>query len=283
MCPALQQEIPLHRRIPSTKRSRSRSSEQTSKLSNQTIPISSKKEQTTNVELSVVSGTSLTTSNTSGYHNVWPNWIDSTAVSSSATMSSTASNIVWHSWTVTGVSSVTIGGTFSSADVTWDTWNDKVTLKTTYSRDAWALDNAQAQEHMQRMIADQQRQENEWQERQRQVQEKQVVAKKRAKKLLVEHLNEVQRQSLEKLGYFDVQVQGRTFRIHANRYSQNVIEMDDKGDRIAQFCAHLTHSCPLEDHILAQKLVLEGCPEEFFKVANRQDLRPRVHAPGMTV
>lgn len=96
----------------------------------------------------------------------------------------------------------------------------------------------------------------------------------RARELLEAHLTPEQLDTFKKLGWFVVEG-GRTknkYRIGANgSLVANVAQLHVKGFEHSRLCAHLNHrvDCPHSDHILAQKLMLEGCEDEFLRIANR--------------
>jgi hypothetical protein len=87
-------------------------------------------------------------------------------------------------------------------------------------------------------------------------------AKKKATTLLVKNLDEKQSASFTAKREFEtVGKDGKTYRITANR-SFNVIGPDG-----TKYCGQ-TADTPVEDQMLAQKLLLEHEPEKFFKNAN---------------
>lgn len=87
-------------------------------------------------------------------------------------------------------------------------------------------------------------------------------AKKKATALLVKNLDEKQAASFTAKREFEtVGKDGKTYRITANR-SFNVIGPDG-----TKYCGQ-TADTPVEDQMLAQKLLLEHEPEKFFKNAN---------------
>ncbi len=88
-------------------------------------------------------------------------------------------------------------------------------------------------------------------------------AAKKARELLVSQLNKAQRESFEKNKSFDVAGKdGKTYRISSER-SFNV-----KGPDGVKYCGQ-TVDTPIEDQMLAQKLLLENDPAKFFKNANK--------------
>lgn len=88
-------------------------------------------------------------------------------------------------------------------------------------------------------------------------------AKKRAEKLLLKNLNDEQRASYAKDNSFRVKGKdGKCYEIKRAR-SFNVKCIDDG----RKYCGQLVDT-PIEDQMLAQKLLLEHEPEKFFKNAN---------------
>lgn len=86
---------------------------------------------------------------------------------------------------------------------------------------------------------------------------------KKARELLVSQLNKAQRESFEKTKSFEVAGKdGKTYRISSER-SFNV-----KGPDGVKYCGQ-TVDTPIEDQMLAQKLLLEHDPAKFFKNANK--------------
>lgn len=86
----------------------------------------------------------------------------------------------------------------------------------------------------------------------------------RAKELLVEHLDPVQRESYEKHGLFIVE----TPRKNRYRLSKNHAPRKLSGDKDAvSYCIH-TYGVPREDELLGFKLLLEANEEEFLRTAN---------------
>lgn len=96
------------------------------------------------------------------------------------------------------------------------------------------------------------------------------AATKRARGLLMSHLTHEQRDSYERNGYFDVLVDGKTYRINQGTHG-NVALVDGKGT-IERYCAQ-PDGVPTEDAMLAQLLSLRFAPAEFFNKANRTRVR----------
>jgi hypothetical protein len=92
------------------------------------------------------------------------------------------------------------------------------------------------------------------------------ASKARARKLLVEHLSAAQRETYERLGYFDVVVEGKHYRIEQGSHG-NVRLLDAKGHTVESYCVQ-PRNVPDEDAMLSQKLALELAREEFFAKAN---------------
>ena len=180
----------------------------------------------------------------------------------------TAASQIWQVWNdVTTGSATTTNSVFD----TWARWSAQTTDSETMAHvlRSWVGSQEQVREAEQRRQARRRREEQQWLQRKKQ----RKVAGKRADKILVEHLSRLQRRQLEKLGFFDVEVAGRKFRIHNNKYQHNVFELDDENRPVREFCAHTSHACPQSDHALAQKLMLESALDEFCRVANVWDRR----------
>jgi hypothetical protein len=87
-------------------------------------------------------------------------------------------------------------------------------------------------------------------------------AKQKARELLIRNLDAGQEKSFKKDGEFRVTAKdGKAYTIKTAR-SFNVIGPDG-----AKYCGQLRDT-PIEDQMLAQKLLLEHEPEKFFKNAN---------------
>lgn len=100
------------------------------------------------------------------------------------------------------------------------------------------------------------------------------AAKARAQLLLRENLTDQQKAELADKRFFTLTKidsatgERRHYRIHTGR-AGNVEQVDENGQRLARYCIHPKISCPDEDTMLAQKLMLETCEPEFLRVANR--------------
>jgi hypothetical protein len=94
-------------------------------------------------------------------------------------------------------------------------------------------------------------------------------ARKRAKKLLLKSLDERQRKTLRRKGYFEVWgSKGTEYRI-ASDFPFNVRLAGDAKPSKIYFCMEAEDpELPLEDVMLAQKLLLETDEGEFLRVAN---------------
>lgn len=87
-------------------------------------------------------------------------------------------------------------------------------------------------------------------------------AKQKARELLLRNLDDGQEKSFKKNGEFRVTAQdGNVYTIKTAR-SFNVVGPDG-----AKYCGQLVDT-PIEDQMLAQKLLLEHEPDKFFKNAN---------------
>lgn len=93
-------------------------------------------------------------------------------------------------------------------------------------------------------------------------------AQEKAHKLLIEHLTPRQEETLRMHGYFDVEIGDRVYRIRKGGHGGWVERM--QGQKATDgYCIYVTGECPPEDHMLAQKLMLEANEQEFLRIANR--------------
>lgn len=131
------------------------------------------------------------------------------------------------------------------------------------------MQNAQNQDDYQR--ASHEALQREIQLRQEAEQQRTQPARDRAKELLLANLTPAQKETLEKNKWFLVEG-GRSkqrYRIRVGSVSGNIDVMD--GDKVRhRLCAHLnqTIGIPSDDHILAQKLMLEAAEDDFLRTAN---------------
>lgn len=89
----------------------------------------------------------------------------------------------------------------------------------------------------------------------------------RAKKLLRESLSDQQRQDYDEYGHFYVEGNdsGQRYRINEGRMV-NINVMDGE-DIKYNLCAHVRDYVPDPDNMLAQKLMLENCEQQFLDIA----------------
>lgn len=109
----------------------------------------------------------------------------------------------------------------------------------------------------------------------------------RATRLLEEHLTPDQVESLRAHKSFKIRgSDGHTYLICTGSRG-NVFRLNYRGDRKWAFCIHLEDSWfdqyPIEDHMLAQKLLLETDARAFLKIANPRRVRAvaRQAIPGV--
>jgi hypothetical protein len=216
--------------------------------------------------------------------DVWrsPGWagtggfIKVSATSGSTTTGGSSSRI-WKVWSTQSNATSTTGVVF---DDVWASWNDltsSVTTNYTGEWQRWVISNDEYRERRKETEAARRRREREWRAEQTRKRKEREAATSRARKILVEHLDQDQRRTLDQHGYFDIKIEvagaERVFRIFNNKYQHNVFELDESGNKVREFCAHTSHACPQSDHALAQKLLLEADPQQFFRVANIWNLR----------
>ncbi|GAC1642855.1 MAG: hypothetical protein NVS4B2_32510 [Chloroflexota bacterium] len=98
---------------------------------------------------------------------------------------------------------------------------------------------------------------------------KQKRAQKRARTLLLSNLHKQQRRTLKRKGHFDViSSKGNVYRI-ATMLPYNVRLVGDAKPSRMFFCLEAEDpNLPVEDVLLAQKLMLENDEGEFLRLAN---------------
>jgi hypothetical protein len=97
------------------------------------------------------------------------------------------------------------------------------------------------------------------------------TANQRARELLLSKLSPEQRDCFNKNKWFVVEG-GQTkkkYRIKSHGYIANIDVLGDNGKVMHRLCVHCAHDIPLEDHLLAQKIMLELAENDIVKLANR--------------
>lgn len=88
----------------------------------------------------------------------------------------------------------------------------------------------------------------------------------KANKLLVDNLTDTQKLDYDKFGYFFVEsLSGQKYRIRKGRQINIDVMSQDKISR--RICAHPIVSCPDEDTMLVQKIMLETSESAFLNIA----------------
>jgi hypothetical protein len=96
---------------------------------------------------------------------------------------------------------------------------------------------------------------------------KRLAAVGKARTLLLEFLDEAQREQLAKSNTFELAIGDRRYRI---RPGSRVERLNESGLVVSRFCIHPPHQhgLPPEDVALGQKLLLESDEAEFLRTAN---------------
>lgn len=104
--------------------------------------------------------------------------------------------------------------------------------------------------------------------------ERKAAAKVRAEKLLFTILTPSQVKTYSDDGYFEQEVNGRIYRLHANSVSKNVALMENGKAKI-KFCAHPhdAYDTPIPDVLMSQLLMLRADEQSFLRIANRTVLQ----------
>ena len=95
--------------------------------------------------------------------------------------------------------------------------------------------------------------------------EENEAAKKRAERLLVEHLTLAQRAAYEKDRFFEVVAAKARYRIY---HDGAVRRLGEDGREVAVYCIHPDEAIPAGDLALAKKLLLEADEAAFRRIAN---------------
>lgn len=179
----------------------------------------------------------------------------------------------WLTWNQTYYTSGT--ATNIMIPVTWNSWNSASTTSI-ISQQSWMrwTTIVETKEQTRNRLAVQKGAEEKWlrdqAEHQKRLAEQlkvQNAAKQRARKLLVDHLSKDQRDSYEKQGFFYLYTKDKCYRIDQGTHG-NVKLIEQKTKKvIGSYCIQ-PNDVPAEDAMLAQKLYIEMCEEEFIKRAN---------------
>jgi hypothetical protein len=104
--------------------------------------------------------------------------------------------------------------------------------------------------------------------------ERKASAKVRAERLLFTILTPAQVKTYSDDGFFEQEINGRVYRLHANSYSQNVALMENGKAKI-KYCAHPSdaYDTPIPDALMSQLLMLRANEQEFLRIANRTVLQ----------
>jgi hypothetical protein len=173
---------------------------------------------------------------------VWADWVTSASATTCTVQSSTGD--VWTGWLNCTTSSTT------STAYDWTAWNAPLQL-TQAQKDAQKAERLKREEDAKKRA------------------EERVAARERAKRLLLESLDEEQKKQYAKDKFFYVLSEkgDRRYRIKQGSHG-NVELVNPEGRVVHRYCAAPTGRVPEEDAMLAQKLFLELNEQDFLKVAN---------------
>lgn len=214
--------------------------------------------------------------------------IPCSAVNAGGATTTVTSSYIWKAWNQTymQVTTTSSGGTAillgTNTTLTtgqlWQVWNQAYTVQVlssnagTACRPAgWVVGN-HPQLSPEEELQAQTRVQQEWQLRAQAEEAERQRARERAAIILREHLTDAQKAELADKRYFTIrtlrpQGEERIYRIHRGR-SRNVEQVDQNGKRLKTLCIHPDISCPDEDTMLAQKLLLESEEDQFLRIAN---------------
>lgn len=164
---------------------------------------------------------------------------------------------IWAEWNteyILTTSSVTI-----SSSVIWKTWNGLWTSQRVWNEPS--PEQVAAQEVILRAQYAEEKAAR-------------AAASVKARSLLLDNLDEVQRKQFDLGQTFEVHSKDGKRRYHV-RYGTagNVFLLDKNGKPTKRFCIHPGDGrIPIEDVMLVQKLMIEGAEDEFVRVANKTDV-----------
>ncbi len=94
------------------------------------------------------------------------------------------------------------------------------------------------------------------------------AAEARAETLLGRFLDDAQRDSWTREGFFDLRVGDKTYRLRRGMAGNIDLLRDGTGVRHRTYCAHLPSEMPVADNVLAQLLMLREDEASFLRLAN---------------
>ena len=185
------------------------------------------------------------------------------------------SSAIWHDWTGTTSTITTSASTYSTDVFTYWVTDSTTTgtdiIYTTWTNEYNQIATFRANESLRTL--EKQRIEYErnlqLQKEYAEKQKKQLEARRKAKILLLEHLDMEQFKDFQKEGFFFVKSpSGRLYRIREGR-SINIDLMKDnsRSEVEKRLCGHPEIMCPNEDTMLAQKIYLEKLEKDFLGIA----------------
>jgi hypothetical protein len=195
---------------------------------------------------------------------IWNAW-NITYASTSITSATTTATNIWTAWndtySITGATtaSYTIAQT---NQLIWTNWNQQLSAAEQIAVQNVRQGKAPSQEERDRW----KRQEEERNRKYAEAEAERLAAKDRAEVLLLRHLTPEQKEDLRTKSFFTVEVDGIKYQIKRGSHG-NVHMLGSKGETSKSFCIQ-PRDCPEGDAMLAQKLMLESSPEDFWKIAN---------------
>jgi len=209
------------------------------------------------------------TFNTGSTGDIWTIWVSQTQIVSSAT--STSNVIIWRNWVEDSITSGTIRvANNTRIESPSNATSGTVTFGTADIWTGWIRTNNPSHEQLQEM----RRRQADYTRQAIEAEAERAKARERAEKLLHENLDDKQRAELAEKGYFELDAisangQRRRYRIH-RKWSGNIHQIDpSNGQRLKTLCIHPREATPVEDSMLAQKLMIEGgMEEELLRIAN---------------
>lgn len=198
--------------------------------------------------------------------SIWWRWNDPYASDSTAFTNCTYTVPTWKFWNNTSTTTLS-----ANMVTTWTEWNRTRSIYLPIS--GITIDGVELQGVRHARVMPLPELTPEAAENVRKMKEGRAAAAGKAERLLLEHLDDEQREEYRQHRRFHLTSQsGRRYCLQHGRM-HNVFQVDEHGNRLVELCAHVRDQVPDADNLLAQKIHLEHNEEAFIALANRWDLR----------
>jgi len=194
---------------------------------------------------------------------IWSNWnFKFFSGGTSSVTTGVASNQIWAAWnnSITCATTNATTLTFPSNSIVWNAWNSQFTFTVSNLGRVKETD----EQKQARLL-----QEQKWKAEREQADKDRKEAEAKAEALLLQNLNDIQKQQFKKHGFFKVHIGGKIYKVNRG-VSRNIQLIEEKTDHdkvLRTYCAY-PDGVPVGDVLLTQKLWLEANEAEFLRIAN---------------